>query len=229
MFCEFCGNTVTAGASTCAACTTTTPAPATGELGARAAKASRDGLETLKRSLADPVGNVGALYELFGAKRALDAGIALAVAFDLAVVAAVQIGARKTLGFLTPLVFGNSSLMSFLKSMILAAVPALTLTAVLLLLQRVLTGKTDVARAAFVAGITLAPFALAALLSAILGAANFEIVALLVVMQVSYTILILFGGCRDVLGVASGRAAAVVPAIFIATGWLSKVVIVAML
>ena len=179
--------------------------------------------------LADPVGNIGTLYESLGARRALDIGIALAIAFDLAMVIAAQIGARKTLGFLAPLVFGDSSMIAFIKSMIFAAVPVITLMAVLFCVQKVLGGPADFARSVFGGAVTLIPLGLVSLVSAILGAANFEVIAVLVVALIAYTSLILFAACRDVLGVASGKAAAAMPVIFVATGWLSKVVIAAMI
>ncbi|HUR80661.1 MAG TPA: YIP1 family protein [Thermoanaerobaculia bacterium] len=199
------------------------------ELSVRASVASRDALQVLKRALTDPVGNIGAFGDVLGERRVLDAGIALVIAFDLAMVVAVQIGARKTLGFLAPLVFGESAFVALIKSMLFAAVPALVLMAVLLSVQKIFGGRAEIARALFAAGVTLIPIALVSLLAAILGAANFEIIAILGVALISYTALILFAALRDVLGVGSGKAAALLTVVFLVTGWLSKVVVAALL
>ena len=228
MFCEFCGNTATAGTSSCAACSTSTPATSI-PASVRASAASRDALQVLRRSLADPVDNVGAAYEALGERRAVDAGIALTVAFDLTIVLAIQIGARKTLGWLAPMITGDSSVISLLKAAILAAVPAVALMAVLLAAQRAFAARLDFRRAVFAGGVTLIPLALMLLIASFLGVANLEVIAVICVAMLSYTTLLLFSACRDVLGIGGSKAAALVPVIFIATAWLSKVVMAALL
>jgi hypothetical protein len=202
----------------------TTVQTGSAQAGARAAAASRDAVRVLARVLRDP-SETGASYEAIGEHRGLDTGIALAIAFDVAIVLAMQIGARKSLYALAPLVTYDTTLMSFLKEAIAAAIPALALFVVLAITQRVLGTKFDAPRVAFSTGVVLLPAAIVGLAAALLGIDSFEIALLLFVAMVSYTTLLLFSSCRDVLAIPGRRVAFAIPLIFIATGWLTTVVI----
>lgn len=228
MFCEFCGNTVPSGASACASCIPSTIDTAK-ELNAtaeRASAAARDALVALRAMIVDPIVGAGTSFTILERKRALDAGIALGVVFDLAIVIAVQIGARKTLGFLSPLVLGDSSFISLVKAIVLGAVPAVAMIATIAAAQKVFGRSIIIEGVVLVATLSLMPLGAMALLSAFLGVANFEVVVLLLVIMASSTTLILFGGFRDVLGLASNRSALAVPLTFVVAAWLSKVIAV---
>lgn len=229
MFCEFCGNAVPAGASLCASCAAQpTTSQSQGAVAARMSAAGKDALAAVRAAMLDPVTGTGATYEVFGGPRALDAGIALALIADIAAVLALRIGARKSLGWFAPLVTGDSSVVALLKALIFAAVPIVALMLVLAIVRKIFNPKFELERAVFAGAVAVVPAALTLLVSAFLGAANFEIIAILTVFMMCYTTLLLFGACRDVLGLTSGKAAAAVAPIFIATAWVSKIVLVAL-
>jgi hypothetical protein len=62
------------------------------------------------------------------------------------------------------------------------------------------------------------------LIAGILGMGNIEVVALVSVFALSYTILILYTACTQISEISKVRAVPAVPIIILIAGWLSKIV-----
>jgi hypothetical protein len=80
-----------------------------------------------------------------------------------------------------------------------------------------------------IAGASLLPFGFLFFVSGLLGIANFEIAALLLIFALCYAILILYTGCTRISGVAESRAAFAVPVMIIVSAWLTKILFGAIL
>jgi hypothetical protein len=185
----------------------------------------------LKRFVIDPVGGLGAAYEGLGERGALDVGILLAIVADFALVIGMTMAVKRAIGVFSQYTPGGgegNGFVLFLKELLLGAIPIACLAITLILIQAAArNGLRGVSRALFIAGATVVPFAMFMLLVGLIGVANFEVVAILLMFALCYTILILFSGCRDVLRLSAATAAVCVPSILLITAWLAKVVVVA--
>ena len=76
----------------------------------------------------------------------------------------------------------------------------------------------------FVAGVTLLPFSLLVLLTGALGYGNWEIVAVLFVFALCYSILLLYRGLSTVSNIRDMAAAFCVPLVIMGSGYLAKIV-----
>jgi hypothetical protein len=62
------------------------------------------------------------------------------------------------------------------------------------------------------------------LITGILGMGNIEVIALVSVFALSYTVLILYTGCTQISQISKVRAVPAVPLIILIAGWISKIV-----
>jgi hypothetical protein len=231
MFCASCGHQLELAAEACAGCGGSAKAqPVVPE---RLSKASRDAFGAVKRFVIDPVGALGAAYEGLGERGALDVGIVLAVVADFGTVIGTTMAVKRSIGFFsqfTPAGGDAGGFVLFLKELLLGAVPIACLAVTLVVIQATArNGLRGLSRAVFIGGAVAVPFALLTFLVGLVGVANFEVVAILSVFALCYTILILFTGCRDILRLSPSAAAMCVPSILLVTAWLTKIIIVAAL
>jgi hypothetical protein len=119
--------------------------------------------------------------------------------------------------------FGDS-----LKFIVFGAIPFLSLLAASAATRKVFGGKGSFHGDCFIAGASLLPFGVLVLVSGILGLANFEITALLVIFALCYGILMLYTGVSRISLVSESRAAFAVPVIIIVSLWLTKIIFGAM-
>ncbi|HET8797088.1 MAG TPA: hypothetical protein VFO89_05360 [Thermoanaerobaculia bacterium] len=229
MFCSQCGAPSDAAAAACLQCGFNFQAPARPSLNTeRAVAASKNALHALKLLLRDPVGSIGAAHESLQTK-ALDVGIAFCVLFILSWIVAIRmigrLAARTSFG-----IFGFSlGFKEVLQIALVAVVPIVSIVAIFFVLQMLAAKRNDLPRALFAGGAVLLPMAIFNVAGGILGAGNAEVLALVALFALCYTILLIYAACRDVLGIPSAWAAASVPVILLATAWLTKIILAAVL
>jgi hypothetical protein len=223
MFCSHCG-AADGGAVVCVQCgVELQPAKARPALNTeRAVAASKDAARALKLLLMDPVGSIGAACDSLTVRQSLDVGIAFCVLFVVSCLIAIRMIGRFIGGM-----FFSIGLKEVLQVALVATVPIVCMVAILFGAQMVFAKRKDLPRAIFVGGAALLPITILNLVTGILGAANWNVISLVAVFAFCYTILLLYAGCRDVLKTSPPIAAIGVPVILLATGWLTKVILVA--
>lgn len=220
MFCASCGQQLTAEVSACPACGTGFAASASPVL-QRVLLAGEDLLATLVAVFREPMDGVHSAFLRLGDRRALFVGIGAASGFALLVAVGALVVTSK-LGVAL-------SLSSLLKTLISGFVPPAALSLALLGVQRIATSKISWPAAAFTGGIVTLPLGLFAVLAAVLGFGNAEVVSLLGVLLVTYLVAILLGATTQLLEVPGRLAPLAVGVAFLAALWLSKIIGVSML
>lgn len=225
MFCSHCGASTEGGAVVCAQCGVNLQAKVRPALNTdRAVAVSKDAMSAVKLLLRDPVGSIGAAHDALTTKQTLDVGIAFCVVFIISSLLAVRTIARFFGGS-----FFSMGAKEVLQAALVGVVPAACIIGILSGLQMLTAKRQDLPRSVFVGGSALLPLAALSFVAGILSTSNGEVIALVAVFSICYTILLLYAGCRDVLNVASPLAAVSVPVILLATGWLTKVILAAIL
>jgi hypothetical protein len=119
---------------------------------------------------------------------------------------------------------------TLLKIVIFGLIPFAAIAGGSALARQVFRGFTGgIEGDAFIAGASVLPFGFVSLLAGILGAANFEVVAIAGIFALTYTILVLFTGCVRISGIAEGSAASAVAIIIVVAGWFSKIMFASLL
>lgn len=227
-FCVKCGTRLVETQAFCSSCgAATSSGQLASEVGQRIATSSADALAALRGLAIDPLSGLAAAYTAMGDARAQAAGIALAVFFALAAAIGVSLGARRALGGLLSLA-GGQGFSGFLKLAVVFLIFPAAMTAIAFAVRKVLRATPPVGADVFTCGAAVSPLGIALLVSGLLGAANFEIVALLLMFAWTYLLLMLFAGMTRVGGLTEKAAAPTLPVLLILTAWLSKVVFVAL-
>jgi hypothetical protein len=223
MFCSHCGTAADGAALACLQCggdlrPKTQPALNT----ERAVGASKDAARAVKMLLVDPVGSIGASYDAFSPRQAIDVGIAFAALFIVSSLIAIRLIARTIGGGMFSIGFKE-----VMQVLFVATIPVISIVAIFMAMQMVATKRNDLSRAIFAGGAALLPLSIFNVAGGLLGAGNGEVLALVGLFAVCYMILLLYAGCRDVLKVSSATAAAGVPLIILVTAWLTKIILTA--
>lgn len=230
MYCHNCGKQASNNAQNCPACGVrlSRGAAIAGEISSRAKVASQDAFQAFKTFATDPVGGLQPAFLGLGPERALAAGIVFAVVFDLCFAIGLGIGSRHYLGWLNVLLYGSDSgFVQFLKSLVVGMVPPLALFASCALARVMFRGTGATAGDVFTAGAALLPSGFLVLIGSLLGVGNVEVVAVLAIFALSYTILMLYSGCTGIAMTSQAGAALAVPVMLIASSWLTKVILTA--
>jgi hypothetical protein len=74
----------------------------------------------------------------------------------------------------------------------------------------------------------LLPSGVLVLAAALLGAANVEVILVLSLFALTYSILMLYAGCSRIGGISEAGAAPAVPIILLVSAWLTKIIVVAL-
>jgi hypothetical protein len=222
MFCQKCGSQVPENATTCSNCSALVAAPSVAAVAAHQVEAaSKDAWWAFKLFVPDPVPGLSAAFAALGQRRALGAGITFGAAFALCFLLAgyrVLPDWNKPPGFI-----------GFIKMLLVAIAPVLSLFAASVLARKVFRGAGGFADDSFISGAACLPFGCIALLAAILGPGNMELIAPCALFAGCVTILMLFGGLTRIGKISERGATLAVPLILIATTWLSKVTYIALL
>lgn len=192
----------------------------TPQVTARVKEASRDATKAFKTFATNPVGGLPVAFAELGPARALGVGIVFAVFSILCVFIGVYIALPS---------FAKPELGDSLKFILFGAVPFFSLFAASAATRKVFGGKGSLHGDGFIAGAALLPFGFLVLISSLLGLANLEIAALLVVFALCYGILMLYTGVTRISLVSESRAAFAVPVMIIVSFWLTKIIFGAML
>jgi hypothetical protein len=234
MFCQNCAQPIPDGASSCAACGFTvsgTPgrSPA-GEMTEKAAQQAKAAIGSARRALGilalNPVGGLRPAFESLLPIQALQAGIVFSLVFALC----FAIGARQMIG--GPLLWagGQGSWLVFALKLTLAAlVLVAAMAGAQLLARKAFRGAGCLESDLFVAAISLLPVGLLSLLAALLGLGNAEVILFVSVVAFSFCVMILHSGCREISKIGEPWASLAVPLILLVSGWLAKVILVALM
>jgi len=229
MFCSQCGSPADAAAAACAQCgfdfAVARPAINAERVGA----ASRDAFRAITLLLRDPVGSIGAAYDAFTPRQVLDVGITLCAAFIVSCVIATRMIAGAAQRFGGGFVAFNIGFKEVITTLLVGSVPVGSIVAILTFLQVIAKKPRDLRRALFAGGAALVPMAFLNVLGGILGMANAEVLMLVGLFVLCYTVLLIYAGCHLVIGISSAWSAAAVPVVVIATAWLTKIILVAMM
>ena len=239
MYCTECGGALNPATGLCPTCVpamagqTTTGslfvAPEAGsssqprvapQVTAKVKEASRDATQAFKTFASNPVGGLPVAFHSLGPPRAMGVGIVFAVFSILCVFVGVYIALPT---------FSKPDFADSLKIIFFGAVPFVSLLAAGAATRKVFGGQGSLHGDCFIAGAALLPIGALVLVSSVLGLANLEIAALLVVFALCYGILMLYTGVTRISLVSESRAAFAVPVMIIVCFWLTKIIFGAML
>jgi hypothetical protein len=254
MFCLNCGQEIPNTAQWCPTCGTqvtvrpsvATPGGGTGTATATAPAASpvslskhigdevkarsKDAWAGIKLFARSPVGGLPQSYANFEPARAMQVGVAFAIIYELSFFLGMYMMASRAAGiFGIGIRVSDASVGDLLKLILVGLVPFASLVGAGVLARKMFHGTGVFAGDVYTAGASLLPLGLAVLVTAILGAANFEVIVVLFVFALSYNILMLYSGCSRIAGIPEAGAAPAVPVMLIVSAWLTKVIVVAML
>jgi len=198
------------------------PRPATGgqEIADRAKLAWSDMVGAIKLFALNPTGGLAPAYGNLTPERAIGAGIALGLLFDICLTMDLQRWLSSSLTFPGP--FGVSfspPSVNLFNVLVYGAFPFVGVALALFKSQGTFAGDL------FVAGAALFPWSTFFLASAILGSGNLELIAALALFALSYSILILFTGCTKIYKMAESASAAAVPFVILVSGYAVKVLL----
>jgi hypothetical protein len=194
---------------------------------------SLDALQGVKLFAKSPVGGLPESFALFDDQRAIQVGMVFAIVYEVAILlgalifkskAEALLGGAVQVGQLT----GELSAAQLLKVLLLGLVPFASLIGACALARAIFRGKGRFAGDVYTAGAVLLPTGLLVLAAALLGAANIEIIAILFLFALTYSILILYAGCSRVGCISEAGAAPAVPIILLSSAWITKIIVVAL-
>ena len=222
MFCQKCGTKIPDNATACPSCSTAAPltgtaapaGPSPASMAAdRVKAASKDALQALKLFALNPVGGLQAAYEGMGS-RALAVGMvfgafcSLCILLDLLrLVSGWHIG------------FGG-----YLKLVVVAIVPFVTLFGSCFLVRLVFGGGGGVGSDSFITGASLLPFAVVALLGAIFSVSNADVLTLFMLFATCIPVLMLYAGLTRICQLSERAATIAVPLMLLLSAWLTRTI-----
>jgi len=214
MFCQTCGIQIADDSVSCSGCGTALQKKSfdAGEIGERAKLSFWDAFKSLRLVALRPVGGIAQAIAGLDNRRSLGAGLAFAVFSALCLgIGTVRIqsgfgaspGVGHTLGLL-----------------LLGFVPFLSIACAVHLARRVFRGQGTLGGDAMIAGVSLFPLGVIGLLASLLGFENLEVIGVLFLFAICYTVLLLYGGCTQVANLPEAAAAPGVALILLLSGWL---------
>jgi hypothetical protein len=221
MFCPKCGTQLPDGSVACSSCGTTFggAAPRTmvaGGAGDRMKAASSDAFGAFKTFASDPVGGLSPAYDKLGAGKAMAVGITFGAVFALCIALALY----RTLGQFLFHGFGG-----FLKILLIAVVPFVALMLSSLGVRTIFRGEGEIGTDSYIAGASLLPFGIVAIIMALLGSSlNSNVIYFLGLLSISLTILMLLAGLTRIYKISERMATIAIPLMLIVTGWLSRLI-----
>jgi hypothetical protein len=222
MFCQKCGAQIPDNAVVCSSCGVSTAAPTPTALAADKVKvASKDALQAFKMFASNPVAGLSVAFESLGQARALGVGITFGALFSLC----FMFGIYRLLGEWN----GPPGFSGFIKILVVAVVPFISLLGASVLGRKAFRGEGGFGHDSFIAGASSLPFGFVALLAAILGLGNIEVIAVFTLFAVCLTILMLFAGLTRICKLSERSATIAVPLMLIVSAWLTKIIYTAML
>ncbi|MCP2731636.1 J domain-containing protein [Limnofasciculus baicalensis] len=168
-----------------------------------------DGLGAFVSCGLNPVGGLYPTFTRFTQERAVAVGIVLAAIFDICFVSGVYAGWRDLFQ------------VSIIKLIFVGIVPFIALTIISAIARLLFRCHGSLAGDIFLAGAALMPLSILAVASGISTQLGSHIMIIITVFCSCYTILLLYGGCTQISNLSEITAALLVPAMILATGWIS--------
>ncbi|MEK0182288.1 hypothetical protein [Microcoleus anatoxicus] len=184
------------------------------EVASKVKSTLNDAIQGLKIFLINPVGGLPVFFQGLGKERALGVGIAFGIAYVVCFVFACQ-------KFLTQF-SSNSSLFNLILA---SAANFLSIAGASFLTRKLFRGYGSFQGDIFIAGVALVPASLLLLISSLLGITNVEIIVIVMVVAITYTILMIYTGCHKISGIPENAAAFAVSVMLLLSGWLFKILI----
>ncbi len=221
-FCDGCGADVNEGVAAPAA-------PLAEQLKSEVKARSRDAWQGLKLFAKNPVGGLPESFALFDDQRAIQVGIAFAVLYESALFLGGLIFKSKAEGLLGGMLpIGELTATQMFKLLVLGLVPFASLVGAGALARQIFRGEGRFAGDVYTAGAVLLPSGFLVLVAALLGAANVEVILVLSLFALTYSILMLYAGCSRIGGISEAGAAPAVPIILLVSAWITKIIVVAL-
>jgi len=224
MFCVNCGTAFDGTLTACASCGN--PASqmraASREVGQKVKNASSDALQAFKVMALNPVGGLPTAFQSLGKKRALSAGIVFGIAFALVLLLAFTFALSKS--DMRPNLRGLTGML------ILGIVPFLAIAGASALARKLFRGDGgSIEGDVFIAGSSLLPLAFVILASGFLGIGNAEVIGLLGVFAICYSMNMLFVGSTRLSQIPEQFVTPAVAVMLVLTVWLSKIIITSLI
>jgi hypothetical protein len=225
-FCDGCGADIDGGAAGPAT-------PLSQQLKSEVKARSLDAWQGVKLFAKSPVGGLPESFALFDDRRAIQVGVVFAIVYEVAILLGALIFKSRTeavLGGMFPVgqLMGELTATQLFKVLFLGLVPFASLIGACALARAVFHGKGRFAGDVYTAGAVLLPTGVFVLLSALLGVANFEVIAILFLFALTYSILILYAGCSRIGCISEAGAAPAVPIILLLSAWITKIIVAAL-
>lgn len=220
-FCDGCGTDVNGGG----AATTT---PLSQQLKSEVRARSLDAWQGVKLFAKSPVGGLAESFALFDDQRAIQVGVVFAIVYEIALLLGAFIFKSKAaalLGGFLPI--GELTAAQLFKVLFLGLVPFASLIGACALARKIFRGTGRFAGDVYTAGAVLLPTGFMVLAASLLGAANLEVILVLLLFALTYSVLMLYAGCSRIAAVSEAGAAPAVPIILLVSAWMTKVIVTA--
>jgi hypothetical protein len=220
-FCDGCGADVNGGGAGAAT-------PLSQQLKSEVKARSLDAWQGLKLFAKSPVGGLSESFALFDDWRAIQVGIIFAIVYEIALFLGVYIVGSKAASLLGgALPIGELTTSQLFKVLFLGLVPFASLIGACALARAIFRGTGRFAGDVYTAGAVLLPSGFLVLVASLLGAANVEVILILLLFSLTYSILILYAGCSRIANISEAGAAPAVPVILLLSAWITKIIVTA--
>jgi hypothetical protein len=183
----------------------------------RVKTASKDAMSAFKIFAFNPVGDLSTAFDSLGMERALKVGLVFGLVFAIMLAAGIRMMIPDYYERL--FTFGG-----YIKLIIASFVPFIGLVGGNYIARLACHGEGSMSHDVFVAGASALPIAIFVLISAVVGIANIEVIALLSIVAQCLTILMLFAGQTRICKMSEKLATISVPLILLLSAWLSKII-----
>jgi hypothetical protein len=220
-FCDGCGADANGGGASAAI-------PLAQQIKSEVRARSLDAWQGVKLFAKSPVGGLPESFALFDDRRAIQVGIIFAVVYETALMLGAFIfksKAAEMMGGFLPIPELTATQM--FKVLFLGLVPFVSLVGACALARAIFRGKGRFAGDVYTAGAVLLPTGFLVLAASLLGAANIEVISILVLFALTYSILILYSGCSRIGSISEAGAAPAVPVILLLSAWITKIIVTA--
>ncbi len=235
MFCKFCGRAIAENLRFCDGCGADVNGGGAGtaisvgqQLTNEVKARSLDAWRGVKLFAKSPVGGLQDSYAMFDDRRAIQVGIVFAIVYELGLMLGAFIFKSKAAelagGFGS---IGDLTATQFAKLLFLGLIPFASLVGASALARTIFRGKGKFAGDVYTAGAVLLPSGFFVLAASLLGAANIEVIVILALFALTYSILILYAGCSRIGSIPEAGAAPAVPVILLLSAWITKIIVIA--
>ena len=178
-FCDGCGTDVNGGGAGSAT-------PLSQQLKSEVKARSLDAWQGVKLFAKSPVGGLPESFALFDDQRAIQVGIVFAIVYEIALLLGALIFKSKAAGLLGGILpIGELSAAQLFKVLFLGLVPFVSLIGACALARAIFHGKGRFAGDVYTAGAVLLPTGLLVLVASLLGAANLEVIMILLLFALT--------------------------------------------